>query len=359
MEEEQKKRKKIINHSFLNCICIFLIVLVIFSTIVFTFPIKAIDHNSPCGANNTGIFHKLGSFSACVDVPNCRTDYTVHTLDPEVCKKPLKGYGNLSFQSVLYGNPGKDNNQKDQEIQFKMLGIVIFFLSKCHYVPRADFNTNENIYATFIVENSFPGFHQIDGKNGSKIECKIRDSTKNSTIIITGTFGQIVIESTTGEKIPLKLVSTRNVKRQQKMPRYDGIVVPEYLYKIVIDTITQKSYVVVLCMNPYQDGDFDLMEYCSNVYVPDGGYLANREEGRAVFCAVDDFKYYLKTKWNIDLSGHLFTNKTVFMGPQEIADIFDISFVEGKENIDLGIKDSISKAIEITVNQLGMMKLTQ
>lgn len=213
----------------------------------------------------------------------------------------------------MYENVGTAYNMNLQFSKYAEKGIPyingtdsIYFVH-FHLVPAGDFDNKEGRDSTFYVENGVPGFQKINNGNWLYIEDRVKSTAAHKSEVITGQFGQLVLESTKGENVSLTLESDRVIRKNL---RYDNIKVPEFFYKIVRDTVTQEAYVVITSNNPFMT-TFTGPKMCKKDTCAETEKLKDFSKGYTYCCSFTDFAKKMKSKFKVDFNGIIDINNTI------------------------------------------------
>jgi hypothetical protein len=160
----------------------------------------------------------------------------------------------------------------------------MYYLSRGHSSPDADFIFTSGQFATYFYLNAMPEFQIINQGNWLKVERLARN-----VAILERTYIDVI---TGGHEI-LSLPHMQTAVRSNLFLNAVGkfIEVPKYIWKILINQRDETAIVLVTSNNPYLANPIDI---CKNICVDVGltypGVLQDNDKGYTICCSLVSFK---------------------------------------------------------------------
>lgn len=138
-------------------------------------------------------------------------------------------------------------------------------------------------FATYFYANVAPQFQAVNGGNWIRVENLARDlaeAANTNLYIYTGVYEQLELENSFGVATPLWLESS------------EKIMVPKWLWKVIINRDTDHGIVMITLNNPFVRPN-EVSEFCPNVCrnaeLPSSDYR-HINKGYTFCCEVAAFK---------------------------------------------------------------------
>jgi hypothetical protein len=211
---------------------------------------------------------------------------------PSVSIKESERRGFLS--SGIYVKPyDLYTKAKQTDVFLSLLNLVppsdLYYLSRGHLSPDADFIFTSGQFATYFYLNVMPEFQIINQGNWLRVERIARNvaiATQTTISVVTG--GQELLyyrHTTTNLEYPLYLD-----------PIAKFIRVNKFIYKILINERDKTAIVLVTCNDPYLKSPPP--DFCPNICVSAGltypGVLQDLDKGYTICCSLASFKLAAK-----------------------------------------------------------------
>ncbi|XP_023343940.1 uncharacterized protein LOC111713331 [Eurytemora carolleeae] len=233
----------------------------------------------PCGPLQVGEIVELGykedfSFkpvlSFCHEVDSEQTYYTQHTLRGSTLQfnsidqtRPAFKEGKLFYKKISASATYSQRNQ--EKVLTSILGqdrsrelLNSSFLARGHLAPDADFLYQDWQDATYYYGNIAPQWQSINNGNWRRLENSIRTKGKKlyrDLEIFSGTLGILQVNGETGlQEIWL---GTDGSKKY--------IPVPEYFFKIIVDSVESKSIGIFCTNNPFLERVLRSTVLCTDI----------------------------------------------------------------------------------------------
>lgn len=314
----------------------------------------------PCGPNKSVDLEELKcsdqyQYKLCVAPRKAETYFTYHIVQPFLNTTGAECDEEWNSCVYIYKS-GEGAYNKDK--QFEHFAILRFnqisikkrrYFVNLNFVPCADLG-NKN--CTCYVEQSSPAFIAVKEGNLRHVENFIRKAITHPTEVITGHFGQLKLWNTRNQLSEMyledihdlaadlaeKLISLSKLskeisrsdsgsdifgqsyhqdssrdkkRRQEALYAAQGrhalhkIIVPEFFYKLIKDTVTNEGFVLVTSNNPFLDtmvnSHFEMM--CSENLCAFSSVLQRSANGYTYCCDVEEFLNNLRNLYHIDFDG--------------------------------------------------------
>lgn len=194
------------------------------------------------------------------------------------------------MSSGIYVKPYNLYTQaKQTDVFLSVFNIVpasdMYFLSRGHLSPDADFIFTSGQFATYFYLNVMPEFQIINQGNWLRVERLARNvaiAAGKDIDVITG--GQELLyyrHTTTNLEYPFYLD-----------PIGKFIEVPKFIYKILINEREKTAIVLITCNDPYLKTA--PQDFCPNICTTTGltypGVLQDFDKGYTICCSLPSFK---------------------------------------------------------------------
>ena len=260
---------------------------------------------SSCGPAGRGVLSQIGFklnkkrifpvITVCHSrSPEITTFYTNHTLYGKFLhyKSIYEKSANFNREGRLYFQSISANDAYKQVKQKRIFSSLVgpghkitevynphdgLFLCRCHLAPKADLLYTDWQEASYLFSNIVPQWQRINHNNWKQVEEGVRAAARRRGVtfqVVTGVSGVL------------------RINKEEVWLAEDNIPVPEYLWKLVVDTKTGESIVFVTLNDP---NVADPPEFCPNLCEAAGWkrslkYRAEVRKGFTVCCSAQQFR---------------------------------------------------------------------